>query len=268
LEVALDPNADIRETLWFLRQSATALQNYFSVHMIKPERVERETYAGDKIVYEVEGVTPRPGHVFREIEADAITVGMFLRSGDWEKARAAAENIKRAIDEVEPVIKEVTDQNIHSIFEDMKTAANYLVNQLKETREHPFQLSPENMAYWIVDKTLSALQALRSAVEDLKNVVGDPKEIASHPRIAKYIEEGIKGLEEDINYWEQAMKQGKLVAALKAIDPEQVIQLTYKFVYQPLVQVLPKEKLQNAQNHLWRIFLALAALRNILGMLS
>jgi small-conductance mechanosensitive channel len=179
LEVALDPNADIRETLWFLRQSATALLNYFSVHKIKPERVERETYAGDKIVYEVEGATPRPEGVFREIEADAILVGMFLREGDWEKARAAAENIKRALDEVEPVIEEVTDQNIHSIFEDMKTAANHLIGQLKETREHPFQLPRENMAYWITNKALSALQALRSAVGDLKDFVGDRKEIAS-----------------------------------------------------------------------------------------
>jgi phage host-nuclease inhibitor protein Gam len=267
VEALFDPHTDIWEAMWALRQGAVTLYNYFNVHMIEPKRVEAEVEPGKKLSYVIEGVTPAPDSVFYRIYMDVVTVEMSLKDKNWDMARNYAEKIRARLSEVEPVMEKVTDQNARQIFEDMKGAADYLIEQLKERSP---QFSTENVAYWITIKIMSALRVLQWAVEEFKKFfITNRSEIDKYPRIAREIEEWIEGAEEDIEDLKQAMERGEFIKILKnVIEPEREIQLIYKFVYKPLMDILPEEKREEASNYLWHIFEAYGALRSILGMLT
>ena len=267
IEALFDPSADIWEAMWILRQGAATLYNYFEVHMIEPKRVEAEVEPGKKLSYVVEGVTPAPDNVFYHIYMDVVTVNMALKDRNWDEAREYAERIKTRLSEVEPVMEKVSDQNARQIFENMKAAADYLIEQLKE---HSPQFSRESVAHWTVIKITSTLRTLQWAVEEFKKFfTSNRSEIDKYPRIAREIERWIERAEEDIEDLKRAIEEGKFVETLKnVIDPEREIQLIYKFVYKPLMEILPEEKREEARNYLWYIFEAYGALRSILGMLA
>jgi hypothetical protein len=111
------------------------------------------------------------------------------------------------------------------------------------------------------------LPPLKYTTEALKYLIST--EITTHSERVENIRNGIDALEKVINYWEEALEQDSLIDALEDVEPAQVIQWTYKFVYKPLMEteVLPEKKRQTALDYFWRIFEALAVLEAAVRML-
>lgn len=249
METELDPNSDIREALWYLRQRAIMLHNYFCSH-------------GE------EEVMSRLADTFRNIEMLVGSVERALMNENWEEALEVAKKIKGVLDGVKSEVKQIPDQNVYDVVVyDMEVAADFLVKELGKGRKGFGQLSAVGMAYWISRKILKFLDPLKYTAEALKYLIST--EITTHSERAENIRNGIDALEKVINYWEEALEQDSLIDALEDVEPAQVIQWTYKFVYKPLMEteVLPEKKRQTALDYFWRIFEALAVLEAAVRML-
>jgi hypothetical protein len=166
VETELDPNSDIRETLWHLRQRAIMLHNYFRSH-------------GE------EEVMSSLADTFGNIEMLVGSVETALMNENWEEALTAAKEIKGALDSVKSAVKQMPDQNVYDIIVyDMEVAADFIVDELEKGRKDFGQLSEVGMAYWISRKILKFLDPLNIPPRRL-NTLSRPRlpTIQKEPRI-------------------------------------------------------------------------------------